>query len=956
VRYASFKLLVFLAAVLANLPVLAFADQLGEFIGRRVVRVEVAIDGASGSTAEIESRIEVAAGDQYSPQRIRDSLARLYRLGLVSGARVEATAVGSDGVGLRFVVKPQARIDSVVFEGNTIIAPPDLRARITELSSGDRLSAGAVNAALDDLVGFYSSQGYYQAQITPEVRLDPSGTRAVVAYRIAPGEQATVARVTRDIRGEQVDLSKVKNALVEGEPFTQNAVGEEIERIRTAFLENDFLNVRLSSTTAVDMMNNSVAVTISGESGPRVAIVISGVDVGDDEKRELLPFYLHGGIDDFSLEEGRRRLLEYAQRQGYFFAEVARPALPDLSGSPVQIEYIVEPGSRYRLTDIDIEGLTAIPSAELQARLRSKEATPIPIPFFGFGRGVTSDDMLRQDSNLIQRQLRDLGYRRAQVAVRRGVSLTGENLLITFDVKEGPRSYIDQIDIRGNLVLTSAELRSRLAVEENSPLVTSEVNRGSDQLIGAYNNLGYATAEIVSELADFGSVNGQDRVRLIYNIAEGNRVRIRSITTRGAALTNVGRLERNFYLFKEGERLHPEKVQETERALYDTNAFSSVTIRSEPVARGPDGSEERDVTVDLLEAKRLLLIYGLGYQSNRSDRTVPGLDFLKGARGLIQLTNSNLLGRLYTGSAQVRVSDTELFGQLSFHNPRPFGENYPALISVFARRLAEKTFGSDRYTAVIQVERRLSHETIGYLSYNFERVSVYDHDGTIEDIERNRRPIILGRIGPSFLRDSRDSFSDPTSGQLTVGSFYVASSVLGGNEEFVRFHVEHNRYYQIARLRDTVYSVSARLGLASPFGGQQTLPVSERFFAGGSRDLRGFGFEEAGPRETVDIRDEEGNVIGTREVPSGGNAMFVINNELRFPIWGPLGGTVFSDTGNVFKRVKDFRIQDLTQTVGFGLRVKTPIGPVRFDLGFLVLNKPAGLPGHQRHFTLGQTF
>ncbi|HWP44880.1 MAG TPA: outer membrane protein assembly factor, partial [Blastocatellia bacterium] len=417
----------------------------------------------------------------------------------------------------------------------------------------------------------------------------------------------------------------------------------------------------------------------------------------------------------------------------------------------------------------------------------------------------------------------------------------------------------------------------------------------------------------------------------------------------------VGRLERDFYLFKEGEWLRQDLLQETERVLYDTNAFNTVTITSEPSGEFANGVEERDVTVDVAEARPYLLIYGFGFQTSQSDRNVPGLGFLNGARGLVQLTNVNLFGKLYTGSAQMRVSQDELLGQLSFQNPRPFGKNYPMLISLFARRLAEVSFNSDRYTAIIQFERRLSPETIAYVSYNFERISNYNFpEGFIpEEIERNRQAVRLGRLGLSIARDSRDNAFEPTTGQLSLGSVSLASKLLGGNEQFGKILLEHSRYYPIRRFRDTVYSVSGRLGLASPYGGADTLPISERFFAGGPRDLRGFGFEEAGPRGDI-VDPTTGAVIDTQ--PLGGNAVLVINNELRFPIYGILGGTLFADTGNVFRRVRDFRIQDLTQTIGFGLRLKTPIGPVRFDLAFLVLNRPEGQPSFRRHFTFGQTF
>jgi outer membrane protein insertion porin family len=422
----------------------------------------------------------------------------------------------------------------------------------------------------------------------------------------------------------------------------------------------------------------------------------------------------------------------------------------------------------------------------------------------------------------------------------------------------------------------------------------------------------------------------------------------------------------DFYLFKTGDWLRADLIQETERDLYETNAFNSVTVSSDAVGQTVSGIEERDVTVNLLESKRRDVVYGLGYQTNTSDtKTIPGLGFLGGLRGLTQLTYSNLFGMLYTGTTQLRVSQNELFGQLSFQNPRPFGTRLPTLISFFARRLGEKDFRTDRYTANLQIEKRYSTDLIAYFSYYFERISIFDlpPDFSVEEIQRNAQPIRLGRIGPSFIWDRRDNKFDPTTGSLTLGSFFVAFTALGGNEQFVKFYIEHARFYPIRRFRDTVVLVSGRLGLAAPFGGKDSLPISERFFGGGSRDLRGFGFEEAGPQTVVRKRDIDGNIETDANgnpilvlSPLGGNGYLVLQNELRFPIWGPLGGAVFSDTGNVFARVRDMKPSNLTETVGLGLRVKTPIGPVKFDYGFLVWNKPPGVSRSHKHFSIGQTF
>lgn len=930
-----------IAILLMAAAVSARANQLGDFLGRRVTSVQVEIEGAPGSgVAEMQGLLDVVAGQDYSPVRIHDSLVRLHRSGLISGARVEGTPVGTDGVALRFIVRPQARIDSVLFEGETVFPTNELRSRLDQLDTGEKLSEGAVTRGVSDLQAFYAARGYYRAQITTQIRLDPTGTRAVVTYTVAPGEQARVSKYTLNITGERLDLSKIKHAIVEGQPYMQSLVRDEVARIRQIYLEQGFLAVRITNSVTPDPETNTVAVTITLEAGPRITITIEGLEIDEKTRREIIPFYSQSGIDEFSLEEGRRKLQDYAQRKGYFFAEVAKPDPPDLSLPAATLVYKVEPGRRFKLTDIDIQGVDAVPSETLQQQLKSKTASFIPL--FGLGRGITSNDFLRQDASIILRQLRDLGYRRATVEVLRGVSPTGDNLIITFDVTQGPRTYIEDIGIRGNTVLTGDELRERLTLKPEDPYVTADVSQNADKLLSAYNLQGYATAEVFSEIVDIGNVNGQDRVRLVFAITEGNRIKIRRVQTRGIAVTEEGRLEYNFYLFKEGDYLRLDQLQETERILYDTNAFSSVNITSEPIGETANGIEQRDVTVNIVEAKRYDLVYGFGYQSNRSDKTVPGLDALHGARGLVQLTNNNMFGKLYTGSTQLRVSQTELLGAVSFQNPRPFGNNYPMLISIFARRLAERSFNSDRYTALLQFERRISPVTLAYLSYNFERISNYNLDVSPEEIERNRTAVRLGRIGPSFARDTRNNAFDPSTGTLTVGSVYYASTLLGGNEKFIKMLVEHNRYYPVKRFRDTVYSVSGRLGLASPFGGRESLPISERFFGGGARDLRGFGFEEAGPQ------------VNGR--PLGGNAVVVINNELRFPIYKFLGGSVFADTGNVFRRVRDIKPSNLTQTVGFGFRINTPVGPVRFDLGFLVINKPANAASFRRHFTLGSSF
>jgi outer membrane protein assembly factor BamA len=233
---------------------------------------------------------------------------------------------------------------------------------------------------------------------------------------------------------------------------------------------------------------------------------------------------------------------------------------------------------------------------------------------------------------------------------------------------------------------------------------------------------------------------------------------------------------------------------------------------------------------------------------------------------------------------------------------------------------------------------------------------------------------------------------------------------LGSSLSFNKFFGNYRRYYRVRKARGTVLAGSVTLGLANVFNPSdrnddgviddtdRTLPISERFFSGGSTTLRGFGYEEAGPRETIvpvgQFRDRDGNPVELNPflVPTGGNAVAVINLEARIPVLSSFQIVPFYDGGNVFRFASELfgrqkgvddqflndaeriRRQNLranwTHTLGLGIRVRTPIGgALAIDYGllldppeFLVPQAPGFAPvmtrlkNGQLHFRFTQTF
>jgi outer membrane protein insertion porin family len=150
-----------------------------------------------------------------------------------------------------------------------------------------------------------------------------------------------------------------------------------------------------------------------------------------------------------------------------------------------------------------------------------------------------------------------------------------------------------------------------------------------------------------------------------------------------------------------------------------------------------------------------------------------------------------------------------------------------------------------------------------------------------------------------------------------------------------------------------------RLGLAIPFAGS-AVPQSERFFSGGADSLRGFPINGAGPQRPVSVcsNPNDPSTCTLISVPVGGDMLAIFNSELRFPIplKKDLGGVLFYDGGNVYKNINLRQFgDDYTHTIGFGFRYKTPVGPIRFDVGRRLTSVP-GVNATQYFVTLGQAF
>jgi outer membrane protein insertion porin family len=524
------------------------------------------------------------------------------------------------------------------------------------------------------------------------------------------------------------------------------------------------------------------------------------------------------------------------------------------------------------------------------------------------------------------------------------------------------------------------------------------------------------------------SIQQAEEIRLVYHIQEGPQTRVRRILIGGYQHTRPGVIRREIHI-KVKEPLREGDVVESQRRLYNLGVFNRVTI--EP--QNPNGTNpEKDIAVLVEEAKRYTVAYGGGFEVQRlASTTNPTETQIQAApRGILEVSKLNLTGRGDSLSFKLRGSTLQGRALLGYSAPNTFADpHFSFQATVFAEKTRDiNTFTEKRYEGSVQLTDQVTPLTTVLYRYTFRQVLVSNLNILSDEIPLFNQPTLVSQFGVTWFRDSRDNPADASKGSFNSADFGDADTKFGSSASFLRFFFQNSTYYPIKRrfsfARSTrfgflvPYRDTISLSFPAPTAGEclpgtvptgptpTIIPLPERFFAGGGTSLRGFALNQAGPRDACS------------GFPVGGQAMLILNQEFRFPMRLPflgtsLGGAIFYDGGNVYSRLSQISFRSMlpaptftlqnpalpagptnlpvcatnctneldyfAHTIGFGVRYKTPVGPIRVDFGYQ-LNRPSfvipipcpsnatgcqvgslgqqgtRLPGFQIFFNLGSSF
>lgn len=946
----------------------AYENEDARIEGKIVSSVNI-IDDKGHDLTNTNPQLALEAGKPFNFAQERESLRQLYRLGDYSDIRVTATAEGT-GVNVDFVVTRNYYNNVIRIIG--LKEPPTEAAAIAalRLNLGEPFREPALTDGIQRLQETLRSEGLYLANLKWGLEAHSDTRQMDVIVTVDSGPRAHIGSITIQNQSPYTDKQLLQHSKIKSkQDLTSSRLSRGTQKLKNYLVAQGYLGATVVITPGTyDSQSNLIPLTCSVVAGPRVRVDIAGAHLSGSQVRKLVPIYAEGGVDEDLVQEGRRNIRDYFQRQGYFNADVQVHSQETEKNLRV-IAYDISRGDRFRLVGIQFAGNEYFSSSLLAGRLQIQTAA-----FASSGR--FSQQLLRADVDSLRGLYISNGFRDVQVIADVDDHHLGKkgNLFVTFHTVEGQQTRVASLAIEGNKAISTETLRAVVGSTPGQPYSTEDVASDRNNILALYYNEGFPKAQFQEEVTPVSPAGAalpenatSDRIRLVYHITEGQQILVAKVLLTGYQYTRPGIIAKQVQVHAGGP-LREGDVVDTQRRLYNLGVFTRVQI----APQNPDGTDPKKVmVVDAEEGGRYTIGYGFGYELQRigascSSSATPttcnpnATELASSPRGIFEISRADMFGRAQTLSFKARASTLEYRSALTYAADNFLSNaNLSLQLTGYAEKTQDvSTFTSTRYEGALQLAQKLSHSSALLYRYFYRDVRASNLKVTVEEINLLNQPTLVSGFGLTYVLDHRDNPADPNRGSFNTADVSFASTTLGSSASFFRGFFQNSSYTPIAR--GFVFARSVRFGIEEPFANtlegnapfnpaqctatalpppEEVIPLPERFFAGGGTTLRGFSLNQAGPRDPCS------------GFPVGGLALLVFNQELHFPMRLPfignrLGGTLFYDGGNVYTDVNHINLHwrppsvtDLnyfSHTVGFGLRYPTPVGPVRVDLGYLL--------------------
>ncbi|MBV8207397.1 MAG: BamA/TamA family outer membrane protein [Acidobacteria bacterium] len=954
-------------------------NALPAYNGQNVTSVELA--GQPGADlAALEPLLAQKAGEPFSEEKVNQSLAALKQAGKFQAVEVEFRPEAG-GVRVLFVLQPAVYFGMFEFPGAQGHFPYSRLVQVANYPPQGAYTPVDVENAQKSLQRFFQRNGYFEAQVTPQLNVDAVHGLANVTFQTRLGRHAKFGAVsitgTNPQETQHLEavlhstMARLHTAAIRpGKTYKLATIQKATQYLENRLMKEGMLGGQVKLIGAnYNPETNRADIQYQVNTGPAVNVKVEGAHLWPWTRKNLLPVYQMNGLDPELIQEGRQNLISHFQDKGYFDDKVTVTTTQQSNGET--IVYQITKGPRHKVAGVDITGNQHLDGKDLMGHVTVEKGHLL-------SHGKYSEKLVRASASNLKKVYQANGYSTVQVTP--GVtSQPNGNVVVTFRVNEGPRDVVEDFAVEGNNTVPLNQLAPQgLKLGDGKPYSTKLVDDDRTQIVANYLRMGYLTATFRETAKPIGK--DKHRLRVVYQIYEGPKVITAQVVTLGRKVTRQALINRVTALRSE-QPMRMDNMLRAENDLYNLGIFDWAEIDPR---RSITTQTQEDEVVKVHEAQRNAINYGFGFEVvNRGGSlpsgtvAVPGIPPIGlphtfktsektfwGPRGSFEYTRLNLWGRSESITVGGLAGRLDQRFQAGYNDPFWRNTNWSSGISISGERDSQNPIFTSRMAqGQWQLQRALNAKRTNtlFLRYSFSETGISNLliPQLIPASDLHTR---LSTVAASFVRDTRDNPLDAHKGVYDTAEIDVNPQVLGSNVSFARL-LTQTAYYR-KTWANIVWANSLRVGFARAFSGSH-VPISQAFFSGGGSTLRGFPLNGAGPQHTITACGTPGDVstCAPITVPVGGRELVILNSELRIPspidlpfVDKKLSFVPFYDGGNVFRAIGFSNFwPTYTNSVGFGLRYATPVGPVRVDIGHN-LNPLPGIKSTQIFVTLGQAF
>ena len=1003
-----------------------------------------------GPSDPLPAQLGLKVGDAISPEAVRAATRRLFVTGLYRDIAVRSLR-SPNGVTLVFDGTPRYFIGRIRIQGVNQERLVSILAASTDLQPGLPFTNSQVSTGITNIKATLAQNGYYQPLVIASTEHLPDGKQVDVIYSINIGPQATVGNVAltgdpgmsveqfRKI-GKLEPIVKTLHFFKSKNKVTRDTASTSLSKVRAYYQKKN----RLEAAVALEKSEyaperKQLDYDFRSNQGPIVDIQIDGTKVSAARRKKLLPIYEESAVDTDLLNEGAHNIREFLERQGYFDAQVDplvsgvpdEPTYAD-DGTPLpppsnlteKVVFKVDEGKKYKVVAVNVDGNKYFQTDNIKERMQVVRADAY------VRNGRFSPTLLSNDVDSITSLYHANGFSKVKITTDEVKGQDKKKLgtiTVNVHIDEGPQQKFGTITLTGVSTALQTDVKPLVTAEQGQPFALANISNDRDNILQSYLSKGFDQARV--EVRQTIRKDDPAITDVTYVVTEGEQVDVDRILISGRHHVKP-KLVNDQLLLKPGDPLNGSAIVEMQRRYYDLALFNEANV----AVQNPEGlADRKNVLVQLTEAKRWDVTYGAGFEAQlstpqtncRAQQSLGGVGSTCNPAGSAgasfrvsaDVTRINLFGTdqsvtihttygLLERVATANLNTPKFLGRPNFTTTVGGGYSNVQNISTFK---ASTLQGSFRLTQKIPKADTLIYE------YTYRRVSVDQNSlqVTANLIPLLSQPELISGPGITWFHDTRSPTPlDAQRGMYLSVQDFLSNTKLGSSVSFNKIDTSYSSYYTWGKRRKYTFARNTRFGFeassgANPNAGNSScagvllntnasciaVPLPERLYAGGANSHRGFGINDAGPRDL------------STGYPVGGTAVFINTLELRLPapvlpvVGDSISFVLFHDMGNAFLHLSDLgpsfgrfhqpNEQTCKQVTGFvtvgtcdfayfshavgvGARYNTPVGPIRLDLSYN-LNPPiypviddytAVFPTHhvgqdshfQFFFSIGQSF